>query len=190
MGLWWFRLVLKKEGNSRMAARLIETLRQAGLRVTSQRRAVCEYLAGTKSHPTTSQVFEAVRKLHPEISQATVYNTLNTLRDLGAIVEISAGTEHTRYETDPSPHINLFCLRCHQVSDLQDNVPPEVVMDNIFQNTGFRATSLQVQVSGFCPECQQAKREEIGNRLRARAARKKAGAVGPMGAQDSPFGES
>ncbi len=169
-----------------MAARFIETLQRAGLRVTSQRVAVCEFLAGTKSHPTTSQVFEAVRKLHPEISQATVYNTLNTLRDLGAIVEISAGTEHTRYEPDPSPHINMFCLRCHQVSDLQDNASPDVLMDNIFQNTGFRATSLQVQVSGFCPECQQAKRVEIGRKLQARAAKQSGGASGTGAAPGAP----
>ena len=173
-----------------MAARLIETLRRAGLRVTSQRVAVCEYLAGTKSHPTTSQVFEAVQELHPEISQATVYNTLNTLRDLGAIVEISAGTEHTRYEPDTSPHINLFCLRCHQVSDLQDNVSPDVIMDNIFRNTGFRATSLQVQVSGFCPECQQAKREEIGRRLQVRATVNKGSTMGSPWELDASQGES
>ncbi len=161
-----------------MAARFIDTLRRAGLRVTSQRVAVCEYLARTRIHPTTSQVFDAVRKRHPEISQATVYNTLNTLRDLGAIVEISAGTEHTRYEPDPSPHINLFCLRCHQVSDLRNNVSQDVLMDSVFQTTGFRATSLQVQVSGFCSECQKAKRQEIGRKLLARAANRKGSAAG------------
>ncbi len=150
-----------------MAVRLIEALRSAGMRVTSQRVAVCEYLGETKIHPTTSQVFEAVRRAYPEISQATVYNTLNTLRDLGAIVEISAGTEHTRYEPDPSPHINLICLRCNEVSDLQDCLAPDLLMDNIFQNNGFRATTLQVQVTGFCAECQEAKRREIGRRLRA-----------------------
>ena len=159
-----------------MSARFIDTLRGAGLRVTTQRIAVCEFLAKTRSHPTPSQVYEAVQQVHPEISQATVYNTLNTLRDLGAIVEISAGTEHTHYETDPSPHVNLICLRCHEVSDLQDNLAPDILMDSIFQNTGFRATTLQVQVSGFCPACQQAKRQEIGRwlhsppRLRDRSA--------------------
>lgn len=172
-----------------MAARFIDTLRRAGLRVTSQRVAVCEYLARTRIHPTTSQVFEAVRKRHPEISQATVYNTLNTLRDLGAIVEISAGKEHTRYETDLSPHINLFCLRCHQVSDLQDNASQDVLLDNVFQTTGFRATSLQVQVSGFCPECQQAKRQEIGRKLLARAGYGKSEAAGAPGEQDESRGE-
>ena len=148
-----------------MAVRFIEALRSAGMRVTNQRVAVCEFLAETKIHPTTTQVFNAVREEHPEISQATVYNTLNTLRDLGAIVEISAGTEHTRYEPDPSPHINLYCLRCNEVSDLQDCLSPDLLMDNIFQNNGFRATALQVQVTGFCAPCQQAKREEIGKRL-------------------------
>ncbi|MCY4412553.1 MAG: Fur family transcriptional regulator [Caldilineaceae bacterium] len=154
-----------------MAAQYIETLRRAGLRVTSQRVAVCEFLANTDRHPTTSQVYEEVRKTHPEISQATVYNTLNTLRDLGAIVEISAGTDHTHYETDPSPHINIICLRCHQIADLQESLAPDMLMDNIFKSTGFRATTLQVQVSGFCPACQQAKREEIGRKLRGSSER-------------------
>jgi Fur family peroxide stress response transcriptional regulator len=167
-----------------MAARFIDTLRRAGLRVTSQRVAVCEFLARTKIHPTPSQVFEAVREAHPEISQATVYNTLNTLRDLGAIVEIGAGTEQTHYETDLDPHVNLVCLRCHEISDLEDTQAPEVLMDNIFHDTGFRATTLQVQVTGFCPACQEAKREEIGRKLRARAVRssgKAAGSRGPVG---------
>jgi Fur family peroxide stress response transcriptional regulator len=149
-----------------MSVRFIETLKRAGLRVTSQRAAVCEFLAQTRSHPTPSQVYEAVHRQHPEISQATVYNTLNTLRDLGAIVEISAGTEHTHYELDASPHINMVCLRCHQVTDLEENLAPDMLMDSIFQNSGFRATTLQVQVTGFCPDCQQAKREEIGRWLR------------------------
>ena len=60
----------------------------------------------------------------------------------------------------------MVCLRCHQVMDLEENLAPDMLMDSIFQNSGFRATTLQVQVTGFCPECQQAKREEIGKWLR------------------------
>lgn len=172
-----------------MTARFINTLRRAGLRVTNQRVAVCEFLASTKIHPTTSQVFEAVKEKHPEISQATVYNTLNTLRDLGAIVEISAGTEHTHYETDPDPHVNLVCLRCHQISDLQDTLAPDVLMDNIFHDTGFRATTVQVQVTGFCPACQKAKRQEIGEKLRARAGRTSGKAAWARGSAADSGGE-
>lgn len=139
-----------------MAARFIDTLRGAGLRITNQRMAVCEFLQRTGSHPTPSQVYDAVHRAHPEISQATVYNTLNTLRDLGAIVEIGAGSEHTRYDPNPSPHINLVCLGCGQVSDMENDLAPEALMDDIFQNTGFRAATFQVQVTGFCATCRQA----------------------------------
>lgn len=139
----------------------VESLRQAGHRITSQRVAVCEFLAQTRSHPTPSQVYEAVHSQHPEISRATVYNTLNTLRDLGAIVEISAGSVHTHYETDTSPHINLVCLRCGQVTDFKDELLPNELTNRIFQSTGFRASSLQVQATGFCTDCQENKREEI-----------------------------
>lgn len=173
-----------------MGSKYIDTLRRSGMRVTSQREAICDFLAETKSHPTTSQVYESVRKTHPEISQATVYNTLNTLRDLGAIVEISAGTEHTHYETDPAPHINLVCLRCHQISDLQDNLSPDMLMDNIFQNTGFRATTLQVQVSGFCLTCQQAKRQEIGRKLSTQAGPSGSYGAGSRGKGGRLSGES
>ncbi len=161
-----------------MPTQFIDTLRRAGLRITSQRVAVCEFLARAESHPTPSQVYEAVRQAHPEISQATVYNTLNMLRDLGAIVEISAGSEHTHYDPNPFPHINLICLRCSQVTDLQDNLAPDALMDSIFQTTGFRASAFQVQVTGFCPSCQQAKRQEIRSWLRAPSERQDRSATG------------
>ena len=63
---------------------LINTLRQAGRRITEQRRVICEYLAQTNAHPTPYQVYADISISHPEISRATVYNTLNVLRELGA----------------------------------------------------------------------------------------------------------
>ena len=57
---------------------------------------------------------------YPDMSRATVYNTLNVLKELGAIVEIGFGADHTRYDTDTMPHINLICLRCHEISDLKE----------------------------------------------------------------------
>ena len=138
-----------------MAARFIDKLRRAGLRITSQRIAVCECLASAKGHPTPLQIYEAVHRKHPDINPTTVYNTLNTLRDLGAIVEVSADAEHTRYEMDTSPHVELICLQCHLVSDLRNSLASDMLMETVFQNTGFRATTLQVQVTGYCPACQE-----------------------------------
>nr|HMN31498.1 transcriptional repressor [Caldilineaceae bacterium] len=72
-----------------------EALRQAGHRLTAQRRAICAYLATTNTHPTPSAVYRSLMADHPEISRATAYNTLHVLQQLGAIIQIDLADDHT-----------------------------------------------------------------------------------------------
>ena len=145
----------------------LNALKNGGYRITDQRRAVCDYLARTESHPTPSEVYAQVSENHPEISRATVYNTLNALRDLGAIVEISVGGDHTHYDTNPNPHVNLVCLRCEQVYDYAGDVPLDALYETMSTQRGFQAVSAQVQRVGFCIECQTRKRDEIRRQWQA-----------------------
>ncbi len=147
----------------------LNALKTGGYRITDQRRAVCDYLARTESHPTPSNVYVAVSAESPEISRATVYNTLNALRDLGAIVEISVGGDHTHYDTNPQPHVNLVCLRCGQVYDYAGDVPLGALYATVHAQTGFQAVSAQVQMVGFCAACQARKRDEFRRQLQASA---------------------
>ncbi len=146
---------------------LLDTLRRAGLRITRQRRAVCEYLAQADEHPTPAQVYQAVRQRHPNISRATVYNVLNTLRDLGAIVEIGLGSAHTHYETRPHPHVNVICLRCSRVMDFDGALPFEQLHRTVQEALGVQPVTTQVQVFAFCPECQAARAQEIRAQARS-----------------------
>jgi Fur family peroxide stress response transcriptional regulator len=139
----------------------LTTLRQHGLRITEQRRVICEYLAQTDSHPTPAQVHAGVAAHHPEISRATVYNTLNALRDLGLIVEISIGSDHSHFDTDPTPHTNLICLRCHQITDYPAQNGQGSFYKEIFDQIGFRAVASQQQIVGFCQSCREQRRAEI-----------------------------
>lgn len=137
----------------------LAALRNGGHRITEQREVICTYLAQTDKHPTPYQVYTDIHTKHPEISRATVYNTLNALQQLGAIVEINFGANHTHYETDPSPHINLICLRCHQVIDYHSDVVGTVT--NLVEFTalqraiGFQPFAAKVDVIGLCQSCQQ-----------------------------------
>ena len=137
----------------------LTTLRNAGHRITDQRYAICDYLAQTDKHPTPYQVYTDISTLHPEISRATVYNTLNVLQQLGAIVEINFGTNHTHYETDPSPHVNLICLRCHSVVDYHSSVADQFTKNAEFvslqEAIGFQVMATKVDVLGLCHACQQ-----------------------------------
>lgn len=141
--------------------RYTNALRRAGLRLTPQRQAICEYLAGTDRHPTPYQVYADIAAGHPEISRATVYNTLNTLQQLGAIVEVSFGSDHTHYDTNPEPHINLICLRCHKIVDFAGELALEEVNGRILTETGFQGAAARVDLVGFCAECRAQRRAEI-----------------------------
>lgn len=135
---------------------LLQTLREAGLRVTTQRRLICQYLATTQSHPTAAALYQELSASHPELSLATVYNTLNVLSSLGALVQLDLGDEHTHYETNLAPHVNLICRRCRQVIDVESVQPVNAVSSALPSSIGFEAATVHVQVSGLCASCQKA----------------------------------
>lgn len=131
----------------------LDTLKRAGLRMTEQRQAICAYLAATAAHPTPYEVYADIAQAHPEISRATVYNTLNVLQRLGAIVELSFGANHTHYDTDPTPHVNLICLHCHRVEDYHGPAQPPRLHRRVLEETGFMPMVVRADVLGFCAEC-------------------------------------
>lgn len=141
--------------------RYLQMLKRAGLRLTPQRMAICAYLAHTERHPSAYQVYEELAATHPGISRATVYNTLNTLRELGAIVELSFGSDHTHYETNTQPHVNLICLRCHKIIDYYGDPGVDALMERVRQETGFQSVAVKLDLVGFCEECRLQRLDEI-----------------------------
>ena len=152
----------------------LNALRQAGKRITDQRLAICDYLAETQSHPTPYQVFEELSVRYPEMSRATVYNTLNVLKELGAIVEIGFGADHTRYDTDTAPHVNLICLRCHEISDYAGPLPITDLQHELSEHGSFLPMVVRVDVFGFCEKCRTRKKAEIREQWLARRAARQA----------------
>jgi Fur family peroxide stress response transcriptional regulator len=139
----------------------LNALKQAGYRITQQREAICTYLAATDKHPTPYQVFADISLEYPEISRATVYNTLNTLQNLGAIVEINFGADHAHYDTNAAPHVNLICLRCHQIIDYEGELPFVALQNKLSEETDFQPVAARIDMLGFCPTCQQQRKTEI-----------------------------
>ena len=139
----------------------LQILSQAGLRITPQRRVICAYLAESDRHPSAYQVYEGLAETHPEISRATVYNTLNTLQELGAIVELSFGADHTHYETNPAPHVNLICLRCHKIVDYYGDPGIDALTERVRNELGFQTAAARIELVGFCSECRTQRIAEI-----------------------------
>lgn len=153
--------LVKKSHSPNMGEQYLDVLRKAGHRITTQRAQICAYLANTDQHPTPYQVFADLQSIDPTISRATVYNTLNTLQQIGAIVEINFGANHTHYDTDPTPHINLICLHCHTIEDCYCDLSANQQLHDAIAAHGFHAIATKVDILGVCRACYEAQQATI-----------------------------
>lgn len=132
--------------------RLIEGLRAAGAKMTAQRLAICEYLAGNEQHPTAADVHRALRTAYPTMSLATVYNTLSLLAELDLIHEIASPSDgSTRYDPQVAPHLNLICTNCNRIIDVNDVDLSQI--ETLSARYGFQIADVNVALHGLCAEC-------------------------------------
>jgi Fe2+ or Zn2+ uptake regulation protein len=134
-------------------ADLLERLQRRGWRLTAQRRAVAEVLRGEHIHLTAEAIHDLARIRLPEISIATVYNTLNELVDMAELLEVSAGGGPKRYDPNVGrPHQHLVCLRCGELHDVSPT--GEQALDiSTEQRYGYRLVDVEIVFRGLCPTC-------------------------------------
>ena len=133
--------------------KVVKRFREAGLKITPQRLSIFRLLQGNKLHPSAEDVYTEILKVHPSISFTTVYKTLQTLRDMGEIMELSINPERAHYDSDISEHAHTFCRSCKKVGDA------DLATDDSFSaklpdvQPGFEVHSVQVHAIGLCEEC-------------------------------------
>ena len=69
-----------------------------------QRRVIAEAMGGDHVHLTAERVLERARRRLPEVSLATVYNTLNELVSMGEVQQVDAGAPAAS-ATTPTPRM-------------------------------------------------------------------------------------
>jgi Fur family peroxide stress response transcriptional regulator len=133
---------------------LLARLEAAGRRVTPQRALVCAALLEHGGHPTTSEIWQSLRAAHPSLSQATVYNTIAMLEELGLLRRLDiAGDEHTHYDLGVAPHVNAFCRQCGRVADVYTDTL-EALLGLVAARSGYDLDPREgVIVYGLCADC-------------------------------------
>lgn len=67
---------------------VVERLTERGIQPSAQRVAVAQYVLFTGDHPSADEVWARVRAHFPQISRATVYNTLHLFAARGLLREL------------------------------------------------------------------------------------------------------
>ena len=139
---------------------ICEILKAKDYKITSQRKTIIqEFLGKQAKHLSAEDVFNAVKKEHPEIGLATVYRTLDLLADLEIIHKIDFGDGRARYEIGVEEnhlHHHLICLTCGQVTEFNDDLL-ENLEEIVRRQSGFNVVDHQVKFYGICAHCNTAK---------------------------------
>jgi Fur family peroxide stress response transcriptional regulator len=136
-------------------ALIIQALRSKGYKATPQRIAICKTVLNSREHPSIQKIYRDVRKTHPTVSLATVYKTLNILKESGLVQELNFPQGQMRFDPYLEPHINLVCLRCGKIQDFDDVGVKEIVKKTAAK-AKFALTAQRVDVYGFCDTCSKA----------------------------------
>ncbi|MGQ9572259.1 MAG: Fur family transcriptional regulator [Dehalococcoidia bacterium] len=134
---------------------LLAKLKRAGHRITPQRLAIVRILAESREHPSADQIYRLVRKDFPTTSLATVYNTLERLKELDEVLELPfAGA--SRYDgRDARPHSHLVCTVCGLIEDVDFDLGPAV--QEVAAKRGYADVRHRLEFYGVCPRCQEAR---------------------------------
>jgi Fe2+ or Zn2+ uptake regulation protein len=132
--------------------RLIDKLRERGLRVTSQRVVIHRSLCAHAQHMTAEQILGEVADVLPGTSLPTVYATLELLEDLGLARRFHTGSGAVLFDSRVEPHAHTVCTRCGATTDLDGPPAPPQALARA-RETGFRPDHAQLVIWGLCERC-------------------------------------
>ena len=122
------------------------------LGLTKQRQTVLRVIRETDKHLTANEVFNDARQLLPGISFATVYNSLNYLKNQGLIGEIKFGTDANLYDRKLTRHDHALCNKCGKLVDLELTIPKKL-LEEAASRSKFKPETIELTLRGLCPEC-------------------------------------
>ena len=132
---------------------LVTKLRGRGFRLTPQRLAVLQTLVSDPSHPSVDSMFRELAPRYPMMSLATVYKTIEVLKEMGEVLELGFANRPSRYDANiPSPHAHMICTECGRIEDV-DVADVAPIAANVANRTGYQSVLPRLDFYGRCPEC-------------------------------------
>jgi len=137
------------------AKKIASKIRQGGHKLTPQRRAILDAIAGSHDHLTPAEIHEKVSRTRKDIGLVTVYRTIEMLADMGLICEVHTGGAGRSYllRRPSEHHHHLVCSGCGTVVDFT-SCDLDGLEQKLSEETGFDISGHLLEFSGHCRSCQ------------------------------------
>ena len=133
---------------------LIARLKESEYRLTPQRVELIRLIAASEGHPSASHLYNQIKVQLPTMSLATVYKTLDLLKELGEVLEIGLRDDSHYDGNKPYPHPHLICIKCKRIMDGELDSAVKNIVQEVEKNFGFQILKHQLDFYGICPDCQ------------------------------------
>lgn len=131
---------------------LIQKFRRDGLKVTPQRIAIFRDMYGNRNHPSVEDIHQALSPDYPTMSLTTIYKTLETLRDMGEVLELNLFRERILYDPETRPHHHAICDNCGRILDIFHDLS-QILHAMEAHPSSFKPSGFQIIFNGLCSKC-------------------------------------
>ena len=129
-------------------------LRNNGLLCSEQREQILATFLKTEKHLTINDLYDLIRKRHPQIGLATVYRTMKIICDAGLARETDFGDSTRRFEHKykHQHHDHLVCLKCGRIIEVMSPAI-EKLQTSLAKKHKFTAAKHRMEIFGICRTC-------------------------------------
>lgn len=131
------------------------TLHSQGMRLTGQRKLILQVLEGAGGHLDAETVFERAHKRDERVSLATVYRTLQLLKEMGLIDQHHTSREHNREVYEPvgaAEHYHFSCIKCGKVIEFKAPLIDRA-RKQLAKELGINILHACACFEGYCASC-------------------------------------
>ena len=133
----------------------INKLKEKGMRITEQRKAVIDSLIKAEKALEPIEVYDLVRQEYPSIGMVTVYRTMECLSDLHLLQKVHQESGCNKYLRGKDGHHHLMiCTQCGKANYFK-GLELEDEFQRIASSHHFQIEDHWLQLSGVCQDCQQ-----------------------------------
>ena len=126
------------------------------LKQTKQRKIVVSHFLNLDSHVDAEDLYESVRSEGFNIGLATIYRTLNLLKDAGLVEQRSFADGRAVFEVlkPGNHHDHIVCIDCGRIVEFE-NEEIEALQKIEASKFGFVLTSHRLELYGRCEPCRK-----------------------------------
>ena len=131
---------------------LKDILKSNRLSVTNQRLLIFNILS--QNQPLSMN--ELIKKTNSEIDRVSVYRIIETFISVGIAQKVSLGWKYKieLSDTFQDHHHHLICLACNKTIAIH-NQGLESYLNKIDNENNFETKNHQIEIQGYCPDCQK-----------------------------------